>query len=163
VSQSDCIKWNCDPNGLADGVAEALTCAAAAYCRETQLGITVVSGYRTLRRQAELMAEMSREQLEGLYCQNGYPSYIRRIVAHMTDKGPPSADDVYQILSTRKEGYISSHLSGAAVDIRSRGADVSVLKRVLTEHGFAVLDERSLGIPCIHATYRAAPRLIVSE
>jgi hypothetical protein len=163
VEDSSCVVWACDPEGLADGVTMAVNRAAKGYHQETQLSITVVSGRRTLRHQAKLMAGMTRAQLEGMYCRNGYPSYITRIVSHMSEKGPPSADGVYDILRTRKEGYISAHLSGAAVDIRSRGANVPVLKRVLSEHGFAVLDERSLGIACIHATWRAAPRLIVWE
>jgi hypothetical protein len=98
-----------------------------------------------------------------MYCRNGYPSYVRDLVAARQKAGALTEDDAYRILRTRTEGYISSHLYGAAVDISSVGVDVALLKRLLQEQGFRTLDERNLGIQCIHATYRHIPAEIIRE
>jgi hypothetical protein len=158
------LAWNCTAEGLDDGLLEALQQAAAAYVAETGRAIIINSGARSLQRQAELMAEMSRDQLEGMYCRQGYPSYVRRIVSARREKpGTVDARQTYEILRSRDEGYISAHLSGAAVDVSPAGADLSLLRKLLEKHGFTTLDERDLGINCLHATYRHAPRRIVRE
>ncbi len=156
--------WNCSSQGLDSRLLTALRKAAAEYAARTGQPIVVNSGARTLRRQAELMAEMSQDQLEGMYCRQGYPGYVSGILAaRKRNGGSTDADAVYEILRQRDGGYISAHLSGAAVDVSPAGADVDLLRSLLEEHDFVVLDERGLGVDCLHATYRYAPRRIVRE
>jgi hypothetical protein len=157
------IVWRASMDGLHPRLLRALSRVAQQYRDRAGSPIVVTSGRRSLRRQAQLMADMSREQLEGMYCRNGYPSYVRDLVAARQKAGALTEDDAYRILRTRTEGYISSHLYGAAVDISSVGVDVALLKRLLQEQGFRTLDERNLGIQCIHATYRHIPAEIIRE
>ncbi len=157
------LVWRCSAEGLDSELLEVLRRVAAKCHQQTGETIVINSGRRTLRHQARLMAEMTRDQLEGMYCRRGYPSYIRDIVLARERDGDISADETYGILCSRTEGFISSHLSGAAIDISPRGIDVALLKSLLAEHGFSVLDERSLGVECIHATFLAAPKHIVRE
>lgn len=158
------LAWNCTAEGLDDGLLEALQCAAAEYAAEAGQAIVINSGARSLLRQAELMSEMSQGQLEGMYCRRGYPSYIQRLVrVRKESRDSVDAQETYEILRRRDEGYISAHLSGAAVDVSPAGSDLSLLKKVLEKHGFVTLDERGLGINCLHATYELAPRRIVRE
>ena len=158
------LAWQCTAEGLDMALLEALRDVAAEYAAATGKPVIINSGARTLRRQAELMSEMSRGQLEGMYCRQGYPSYIQRIVhARQANRGTCDALATYEILRQRDEGYISAHLSGAAVDVSPAGADVSLLRQLLEAHGFTTLDERGLGVNCLHATYRHAPRRIVRE
>lgn len=158
------LAWNCSPEGLDDGLLSALRQVAADYAAATAQAIVINSGARSLQRQAELMSEMSQGQLEGMYCRQGYPSYVQRIVnARKGSPGSVDAQQVYEILRHRDEGFISAHLSGAAVDVSPAGADAGLLRKLLEQHGFTTLDERGLGINCLHATYRQAPRRIVRE
>lgn len=158
------LAWNCGAEGLDEGLLGALQQVAAEYAAQTGQPILINSGARTLQRQAELMSAMSQEQLEGMYCRNGYPSYVQRIVnARRSNRGAVDAQQTYEILRGRDEGYISAHLSGAAVDVSPAGADVGLLKRLLEKHGFTTLDERGLGVNCLHATFQPAPRRIVRE
>ena len=151
--------------GLAPIVRTSLDIAAAEYAVVTGERITVTSARRTLRHTASLMAGFSQEQLEGMYCRNGYPSYIRQIVQERASKGRMlTTDETYRILANRSEGYISSHLSGAAVDIATNGLkDKQLLREILERHDFTTLDETSLGIPCLHATHKLAPKLIIRQ
>jgi len=158
------LVWNCSAEGLDPELATALRAAAAAWVSESGEPLVINSGARTLRRQAELMADMTQQQLEGMYCRQGYPSYISAILrARRQNRGSLDADGTYAILCERASGYISSHLCGAAVDISPTGCDVGRLRALLDAHGFTTLDERNLGVNCLHATYRDAPRLIVRE
>ncbi len=158
------LAWNCTSEGLDASLLSALRQVAAGYAATTGQAIVINSGARTLQRQAELMSEMSREQLEGMYCRQGYPSYVQRIVsARKENHGAVDAQQTYDILRRRDEGFISAHLSGAAVDVSAAGADLSLLRKLLEQHGFTTLDERGLGINCLHATYRQVPRRIVRE
>jgi hypothetical protein len=158
------LAWNCTCEGLDEGLLRALRQVAADYAAETGQAMVINSGARTLQRQAELMAEMSQDQLEGMYCRQGYPSYVQRIVsARKGNRGGVDAQQTYEILRSRDEGFISAHLCGAAVDVSPAGADIGLLKRLLEKHGFTTLDERGLGVNCLHATYREAPRRIVRE
>lgn len=126
---------------------------------------TITSARRTLRRCAELMSGFTVAQLEGMYCRNGYPSYIRSIadaVAKLDRNLTP--DEVYNILCNRTEGYISAHLYGAAIDIASDGlVDAPLLQRLMSENGFRVLNEVDLGIHCIHGTYKSIPAEIIKQ
>jgi len=156
--------WNCTSEGLDAGLLEALRQVAAEYVESTGSPIVINSGARTLRRQAELMADMSQGQLEGMYCRQGYPSYVSSIVqARRRAGGTVDADAVYEILRRRGEGFISSHLFGAAVDVSPSGVDTGLLRALLEEHGFTTLDERQLGINCLHSTYRRVPRCMVRD
>ncbi|OQC15654.1 MAG: hypothetical protein BWX73_01228 [Lentisphaerae bacterium ADurb.Bin082] len=151
-------RYTCSPENFAalrPEVLAALTAAATAYQRQTGQAITVTSAGRTLRHCAELMAAFNREQLEAMYCRRGYPDYIRQLVAAAEAKQAPlSADEAYDILRQRREGYISYHLFGAAVDIATKDLhDAKRLTEILTSCGFAVSDETHLGIPCLHASY----------
>jgi hypothetical protein len=158
------IVWNCTSEGLDENLLVALGKVAADYASRTGQPIVVNSGARTLRRQAELMADMSQGQLEGMYCRQGYPAYVASIAeARRRDRGAVDAEAVYEILRQRDDGFISSHLFGAAVDVSPSGADVELLRTLLEENGFTTLDERGLGINCLHSTYRAVPRRIVRE
>jgi hypothetical protein len=158
------LVWNCTAEGLDDGLLCALRQVAADYAAATGQAIVINSGARSLQRQAELMAEMSQDQIEGMYCRQGYPSYVQRILAARKENpGTVDARKTYEILRSRDDGYISAHLCGAAVDVSPAGADVALLRRLLEKHGFTTLDERGLGINCLHATYRQAPRRIVRE
>ena len=157
------LVWTCAADGLAPVLVQDLAEVAHEYHAQSGLPLRVVSGRRTLRHQAELMAGMSRAQLEGMYCTKGYPDYVRRLVALREETGTATPEQAYAILSRRAEGYVSAHLSGAAVDLAATGAEVELLKRLLVAHGFKVLDERALGLPCIHATHAATPLAIVRE
>jgi len=155
------LVWECSAAGLDKILLKSLCQVATAYFSRTGSPLVLTSGKRHLHKQAELMAAMSREQLEGMYCQNGYPSYIRDILSAREEKEKITVEDTHLILANRTEGYISSHLYGGAIDIASDGMDVELLERLLNEHGFRSLDERNLGINCIHATHRKVPRKII--
>ncbi len=161
ATQHPGLIWRCSAEGLSPVLLENLVRAADEYLQETGKALVVNSGKRSLRKQAELMAAMSRGQLEGMYCRNGYPAYIRAILDHREQHGNATTEDTWRILADRADGFISSHLYGGAVDIASEDADIAILKKVLAKHGFRILDERSLGIACIHATCRDVPKAIV--
>ena len=157
------LAWDCSAEGLAPGLESALRSAATVYYRQTGRSLRVTSGRRTLYHQATLMAKFTRAQLEGMYCRDGYPSYIRELVTHREGHGTLTPADAYRILASRTEGYISSHLYGGAVDIDTTGLNVPLAKKLLSERGFRVFDEQSLGVHCLHATYRHAPVLIIRQ
>ena len=149
--------------GLQPPVLQALRLSAMEYSQATGQRLTVTSGRRTLRRMAELMASFSMEQLEGMYCRNGYPQYIQAI-REARASGPVDANETYRILKNRTEGYISMHLCGGAVDIATEGLDSQeTLCAILQKNGFSTLDENELGIGCIHASFRSAQKTIVKD
>ena len=145
-------------------VRHAFSKVAAAYLRQTGEKLLVTSGKRSLRHCAELMAGFSRQQLEGMYCRNGYPDYIRSIVQAQEKQGSLlTAEQVYQILQKRQGGYISWHLLGAAIDISSQLSNPQLLRELLQEHGFSAFDEQVFGIACIHATFKGLKAEIIRE
>ena len=146
-------------------VQRDLGVVARRYQKLTGVRFTVTSARRTLRHTAALMAGFSQKQFEGMYCRHGYPSYIRQIVqARRAKKRMLTATETYEILRHRTEGYISSHLTGGAVDIGTRNlAQPELLKRLLRENHFTVLDETSMGVACIHASHRQVPNRIIRE
>ncbi len=150
---------------LATGVLPAFTSVAKCYAQETGQRLIVTSGKRTLRKTASIMADFTPAQLEALYCRNGYPSYIREMIAAQISAGRPlTGEEAYSILANRTEGYISAHLYGAALDIRTKGLLAPErLRTLLEEAGFRTLDETSAGIPCLHATFRSVPVQIIRE
>lgn len=159
--------YSCDPENIAalrPEVRQAFFQVAEAYFLQTGELLRVTSARRSLRHCAELMAGCSREQLEGMYCRNGYPDYIRSIVnAQEKQGGPLTGDQVYRILQNRQSGYISWHLIGGAIDISADLSNPDLLRKLLQEQGFSVLDEQSLGIACLHATYRGLEPQIIRE
>ena len=157
------LAWECSKDGLDPQLVAALEAAAEAYCAVAGGELRVTSGRRTLWRQAELMAAMTDQQLQALYASHGMPDYITAII---TERGLRNmmGEAVYGILCNRREGYISAHLFGAAVDLATAGiADLDGLKKILAERGFSTLDERDAGIPCLHCRFRTTPTSIVRE
>lgn len=143
---------------------EALQAVATAYWDATGEELVVTSAWRSLRHCAALMAGFNREQLEGMYCRNGYPDYIRDLLATRERQGGVlSEEDAYRILCQRREGYISRHLIGGAVDIARPERDLPFLLTLLAQHGFQALDEEVFGLSCIHASHRDVPTAIVRE
>jgi hypothetical protein len=163
ASDGGALLWDCPQRGLAPTLVRALEAAAAELCAAGHPPLRVASGRRTLRRQAELMAAMTPAQLRGLYARNGTPDYVERLLAFPARHGrAPSAADAYAILRTRREGFISAHLCGAAVDLEPPAAPAAeAVRACLERHGFELLDERSVGIACLHARLRALPCRIV--
>lgn len=157
------IIWDCPAQGLHWKLLKHLAEVADEYLAETDRPLVVTSGRRSLRQQALLMAQMTREQLEGMYCRDGYPDYVRDLVSIREEDGSRNVEATYRILCRRKEGYISSHLYGGAIDIAAEGADVACLKLLLEKHGFRILDERSLRVPCIHAACLDVPMRIIRK
>lgn len=151
--------------GLKPALMQALFRVAEEYSTATSTRLTVTSASRNLRKMASLMAGFSIAQLEGMYCRNGYPQYIRSIADERSRLGRLLTDDeTYVILQNRTEGYISTHLFGAAVDIAVENLkNKDLLCSLLEANGFRTLDETSLGIQCIHATFKDIPKEIVRE
>lgn len=165
-STSPTLVWQCPREGLAPRLMCDLDRAVEAYAEATgDEAIVITSGRRTLRRQAELMAVFSQEQLVALYGRHGMPCYVQSIGEFREREGrDPTADEVYDILRTRESGYISDHLYGGAVDIASSSVqDIAALRTCLQEHGFRVLDERDQGIACLHASHTGVPRQIARD
>jgi hypothetical protein len=166
MPHSAAIVWDCSRQGLPHALLQDLCRAVDAYAAETgDNAVTITSGHRTLRRQAELMAAFSQDQLMGLYGRHGTPSYVTAIAEFRNTNGrAPTADEVYRILRHRRDGYISSHLYGGAVDIASRSVqNMAALRAQLAQHNFRTLDERSQGIACLHATHLGTPKRIVRD
>jgi len=150
--------------GLLPEVRAALDRVSSAYLQATGERLRVTSARRSLRHCAELMAAFNQKQLEGMYCRNVYPDYIRALVAARKHKGAAlSTEEAYQILCRRQSGYISWHLVGGAVDLDRRVSNPELLQKLLRENNFAVLDEQAFSVPCFHATYRGLPKTIIRE
>ncbi len=115
--------------------------------------ITVNSGLRDLKKQAELMAEMTTVQLD-MYG-NGKPQYIKDIKALKTK----TTNAVHDVLKKHYPGgsnpspFISRHLQGRAVDISMKGwsaKDKARAKQTATSLGLTYKDETRQGILCFH-------------
>ena len=165
-SPAPILVWDCPRDGLAPQLLRDLESAVKAYAAETgDENVVVTSGRRTLRRQAELMAAFSQDQLLALYGRHGTPCYVQSIGEFRQREGrDPSADEVYEILRSRADGYISDHLYGGAVDIAASSVqDIAALRACLQQQGFRTLDERDQGIACLHVSHRGDPRQITRE
>ncbi len=151
----ECLAVECPENEFNDVCAplrNIITHVAQKYHAlfpdETPLRIT--SGKRTLRQQAEIMAQMTPQQLAALYSTGGRPQYIDAILALKEY----NADSVYHALLNRTEGYVSRHLTGNAVDIGlSTVNHPDELRQLLIDAGARVLDESSHGLPCLHVAF----------
>lgn len=156
-NKQDILKLACGAEAfeaLHPALQKALRTAAEDYTAAVpeDLPLVITSAMRTLRRQAELMAEMTPEQLRAMYCSGGTPSYIEQIC----NAYPADADTVHRILEQRTEGYISKHLYGLAADIATEGLSRPQLLRekLLANGAAAVLDERDMGIQCFHVSWK---------
>jgi len=108
--------------------------------------ITISSGKRTIKKQAELMAPMSDSDLD-MY--NARSAYVRQIKA--LPKSERTVAKVEEILNEAKSkgSRISWHIVGKAVDISAKGSfDWSKAKRIASEVGLTYKDERSRN--CFH-------------
>jgi hypothetical protein len=157
------LVWECSTDGLIPALRDAVEAAVAAYAVAGTGCVRVTSAMRSLRAQARLMAGMTPEQWQRLYAANGMPDYIAALLEHSRRHGPPDPDQVYRILCARREGYISAHLFGAALDIAAVGLDVTALQAVLRDRGLRVLDETDAGIPCLHVSLPGTEPVIVRE
>ena len=169
ASPSTCpFDFSCTEEGISGLEAitlEAFLNVAKEYLQRTQTRLMVTSAKRSLKHTASLMSAFSIGQLEGMYCRNGYPDYIRTMkdaMERLNRKLTP--EETYEILRNRQEGYISSHLFGGAIDIAAEGlADKALLISLLHSAGFTTLDETDLGVQCIHASHSKVPKSIVRE
>lgn len=159
--------FDCAPEGIArlqEPVRNSLAQVCRQYYGQTGETLRITSGWRSLRHCAELMAGFDRQQLEGMYCRNGYPSYVRKLLERREQLGRQlTGDEAYEVLANRTEGYISWHLQGGAADILAPVAQPDLLKKLLQECGFRVLDEQDMGISCYHATLTGLEPRIVRE
>jgi len=157
------IDWQCDSAGLKPEMVAALERVASEYFRQCAKPLRITSGRRSLRRQAELMSGMNREQLVSLYGAKGIPDYIQAL-CQILDRGDKlTPDNAYDVLTHRQEGYISRHLFGAAVDLDPAEMKSILLRHLLEEHGFTTLDEREFGLACVHAAWPGCPEEIVRD
>ena len=89
--------------GLSPQVLSDFCAVAEEYTEATGQRLLVTSARRTLKHSASLMAAMSIEQLEGMYCRNGYPDYIQSMKDEMERLGRKlTADEAYEILKNRR-------------------------------------------------------------
>lgn len=164
-SQDATLVIECTPesySGVHESLRRLIASAAQSYHAQCphEPPLRITAGARTLRRQAELMAQMDDRQLAALYGSGGRPQYIDAILALPRR----DADGVYQVLACRDGGYISRHLGGTAADLGLR--DVrrpDLLKRLLLAAGAAILDESVHGIPCLHVYLPGVPPAIVRQ
>ncbi len=104
------------------------------------------------------MAAMTPEQLRGLYCSGGVPSYVEELIQNM----PLTPEKALHILANRTEGYISKHLFGAALDLApSSIQDHQLFQNIIAQLGLRLLDERQNGIQCFHIADNSIPITIV--
>ena len=118
---------------------------------EQNLGvsITINGTSRTVRRQAELMANMTSGQLD-MYGSSTW--YVREMKASTLTGSARIAEFERLLQQARSQGsFISRHLSGEAVDIAPSTPEV---KRWLESNGITVKDETELGIRAWHLELR---------
>ena len=148
--------------GLQEGLRDKLETACREYhhLRPQDPPWRVTSARRSLFAQAAEMAAMTAEQLRGLYCHGGIPSYVEGLIQAM----PLTPERAYSILCHRSEGYISKHLFGAAVDLApDRILDQKLFRELMAKYRLTLLDERQNGIPCFHLADPDAEIRIVRE
>lgn len=152
------IRLSCTPEeyfGVQEGLRLRVEAASQKYLsvHPGEAPWRVTSGLRSLQEQAREMAAMSPEQLLALYSKGGTPSYVQEMTA--AENQPLTPERAYEILLNRKEGYVSKHLYGNAVDLAAKDMkDLTLAKKLLEEQGLAVKDEAAQGIPCMHVSSR---------
>jgi len=133
---------------FADGNATIIR-QLIAQCEQNlgvRISINQTSDYRTVRRQAELMAKMSPSARINLYS-NAY--YVQEMNANDDLPLSQKVDKFEQILNAarRNGSRISYHLTGDAVDISPSTPEV---KRWFENNGVKVTDETNDNILCWH-------------
>ena len=152
------IRLSCTPEeyfGVQEGLRLRVEAASQKYlsAHPGEAPWRVTSGLRSLQEQAWEMAAMSPEPLLKLYSKGGTPSYVQEMTA--VENQPLTPERAYEILLNRKEGYVSKHLYGNAVDLAAKDMkDLTLAKKLLEEQGLAVKDESAQGIPCMHVSSR---------
>ena len=152
------IRLSCTPEeyfGVQEGLRFRVEAASRKYLsvHPGEAPWRVTSGLRSLQEQAREMAAMSPELLLALYSKGGTPSYVQEMTA--AENQPLTPERAYEILLNRKEGHVSKHLYGNAVDLAAKDMkDLTLAKKLLEEQGLAVKDETAQGIPCMHVSSR---------
>jgi len=137
---------------FADGNA-AIIRQLIAQC-EQSLGVKITinqtSDYRTIRRQAELMANMSPATRISLY-NNAY--YVQEMNDNDSLPISQKIDKFEQILNAarRNKSRISYHITGDAVDITP---STQLVRNWFEKNGVSVLDETEAGVRCWHLQLR---------
>jgi hypothetical protein len=142
---------------FADGNAQRIREILYRCEQETGVRITINNGEydtRSVRRQAELMANMSAPQLRNLYKDNAYTRDMARVTATGSDR----VDEFEQIINKARSGgydgssfFISRHLTGDAVDI---SPSTPAVETWLKNNGISVRKEVNDGINCWHLQLR---------
>jgi len=133
---------------FADGNA-AIIRQLIAQCEQSldvRISINQTSDYRTIRRQAELMANMTPSTRISLY-NNAY--YVKEMNDNDNLSSSQKIDKFEQILNAarRNGSRISYHITGDAVDITPSTQQV---RNWFEKNGVSVLDETESGVMCWH-------------
>ena len=134
---------------------------AARYHAATRARLVVTGGYRSPRRQAELMASKlaEGEDIAALYAEKGAAAEIRDAYLAGALRKQPRAQLVEIVLGVidaqiARGVFVSLHLQGKAADVRSRGmtaAQIDALKSAIeAEPGTVMVDERDGESPHFH-------------
>ena len=134
---------------------------AARYHAATRARLVVTGGYRSPRRQAELMASKlaDGEDIAALYAEKGAAAEIRDAYLAGALRKQPRAQLVEIVLGVidaqiARGVFVSLHLQGRAADVRSRGmtaAQIDALKSAIeAEPGTVMVDERDGESPHFH-------------
>lgn len=134
---------------------------AARYHAATRARLVVTGGYRSPRRQAELMASKlaDGEDIAALYAEKGAAAEIRDAYLAGVERKQPRSQLVEIVLGVidaqiARGVFVSLHLQGRAADVRSRGmtaAQIDALKSAIeAEPGTVMVDERDGESPHFH-------------
>jgi len=116
---------------------------------EQNLGVKITinqtSDYRTVRRQAELMANMNSSQLDWYGSSTWYIVEMK----NSTLSGAARVNEFERLIqNARNQGsFVSRHLTGDAVDISPSTQQV---RTWLTGNGISIKDETVDGVNCWH-------------
>jgi hypothetical protein len=107
--------------------------------------INQAGDYRTVRRQAELMADMTPQQLNWYGSNTWYVIEMKNI----TLRGTQRVDKFEQLIKTalQQGSFVSRHLQGDAVDITP---STDKVKNWLINNGISIKDETVDGKNCWH-------------
>ena len=155
IKQGKHITYTCEnkKTGLHKHLTEEVEKAAEVYYAFFGRSFKVTSGFRTLEKQAELMAEFSQEQLESLYGRDA--QYIVSIKKLREEKQNEkiTATDIYNILKNRDRGFVTRHICGLALDIAYDGQfSPAIIELLKNCKDFKVLDESNIDNNCIHVS-----------
>jgi hypothetical protein len=134
---------------------------AARYHRATGVRLVVTGGYRTVRRQAELMARKlaNGDDIAKLYAERAAAIEIRdayREAAARGERKPALVAAIEAVIEAQiaRGVYVSLHIQGRAADVRSRGLTDAQLEALIeaveAEPGAVLVDERDGAAPHLH-------------